>query len=218
MGGVFQAAVSTAKCLPELHTWKALRQSLISAKSTSRDVRGMLQAGSKAGVETPSAPQPCAAVSTLFPPRWHNGWWIIFNPDHFNMVPVNCSCGDDWGTEELDGGFPAGCAAIPSPVTIPSKLTQTSLHISSVKSVKNYFHSEIHTQLLVRCSRKHQATASSILCMEPHMSALPLSACISSVWFTWYCPPNDTTLLSIQHAIFHEGHCFPHYHWSWFLE
>lgn len=183
MGGVSQAAVSIAKCLSELHTWRAVRQSLIFARSTSRDVTGMLHAGSKAAVEIPNAPQPCAAVSTLFPPHGHNGWWIIFNPDNFNMVPVNCSCGDAWGTEELDGGFPAGCAAIPSRVTIPSKLTQTSLDISSVKSVKNYFHSEIHTQLLVRCSRKHQVTAypehgtthasTAIFCLLHFSVALP---------------------------------------------
>lgn len=119
-----------------------------------------------------------AAVSTLFPPHWHNGWWLIFNPDHFNMVPVNCSCGDDWGTEEQDGGFPAGWAAIPSRVTIPSKLTRTSLDISSVKSVKNYFHSEIHTQLFVRCSRKHQVTSVQCSLFYPVRETTHVSAAI----------------------------------------
>lgn len=61
-----QAAVSIAKCLSELHTCRALGQRLIFARSTSRDVTGKLHAGSKAGLEIPSAPQPCAAVSTLF--------------------------------------------------------------------------------------------------------------------------------------------------------
>lgn len=37
MGGTSQAAVSIAKCLSELHAWRALRQSLIFARSTSRD-------------------------------------------------------------------------------------------------------------------------------------------------------------------------------------
>lgn len=65
---------------------------------------------------------------TLLPLCWHNRWRLIFNLDHFNMAPINSSYGNDWGTEELDGGFPACFAAIASHVTIPSKLTDQSWH------------------------------------------------------------------------------------------
>lgn len=94
----------------------------------------------------------------LLPLCWHKGRQLIFNLDHFNVALLNRSCENDWGTEEQDGGSPAGFAAIASHVTILSELTQTSIDISSVKSVKNYFHTEIQTQLLVRCSRKYQVT------------------------------------------------------------
>lgn len=94
----------------------------------------------------------------LLPLCWHNRRQLVFSLDYFNAAPKNSSDGSDWGTEEPDGGSPVGFAAIASHVTRPSKLTQTGLDISSLKSVKYYFHTEIQTQLLVRCSRKYRVT------------------------------------------------------------
>lgn len=99
---------------------------------------------------------------------WHNRRQLVLSLDYFNAAPKNSSDGNDWGTEEPDGGSPVGFAAIASHVTRPSKLTQTGLDISSLKSVKYYFHTDSASCEMLKEISSHNYAMHPLYCACNH--------------------------------------------------